>query len=244
MGPAAWQDRAMEERTVQSRIAYAGRLLTMRVDDVVLADGRPATREIIEHPGAVGILAWDGERLAAVRQWRQAAGRETLEIPAGTRDPGEEPRQTAERELAEECGVRAETWEQGPGFWTAPGFCTEYLTLWLATDLSRDGRDRAGRRGAGAGVADPRRGAGGRRRRGDQRREVAGRDLLARAPRWAAPRASEPLQPRVLGPAGDPAALGDRFAVDLLQVAGEVDAGWHRRWRSQPRTSRSGPRPP
>jgi ADP-ribose pyrophosphatase len=136
MGPAPWQDRAMEERTVQSRIAYAGRLLTMRVDDVVLADGRPATREIIEHPGAVGILAWDGERLAAVRQWRQAAGRETLEIPAGTRDPGEEPRRTAERELAEECGVRAETWEQGPGFWTAPGFCTEFLTLWLATDLS------------------------------------------------------------------------------------------------------------
>ncbi len=126
----------MEERTVDTRIAYAGKLLKMRIDDVVMADGRPATREIIEHPGAVGILAWDGERLGAVRQWRQAAGRETLEIPAGTKDPGEEPRQTAERELAEECGVRAGTWEAGPGFWTAPGFCTEYLTLWLATDLS------------------------------------------------------------------------------------------------------------
>jgi ADP-ribose diphosphatase len=126
----------MEERTVQSRITYAGRLLKMRIDEVVMADGRPATREIIEHPGAVGILAWDGERLALVRQWRQAAGRETLEIPAGTRDPGEEPRRTAERELAEECGVSAGTWEPGPGFWTAPGFCTEYLTLWLATGLS------------------------------------------------------------------------------------------------------------
>jgi ADP-ribose pyrophosphatase len=136
VGGPEWQDRAMEERTVQSRIAYAGRLLKMRIDDVVMADGRPATREIIEHPGAVGILAWDGERLALVRQWRQAAGRETLEIPAGTRDPEEEPRQTAERELAEECGVSAGTWEPGPGFWTAPGFCTEYLTLWLATDLS------------------------------------------------------------------------------------------------------------
>ncbi|HEV7200792.1 MAG TPA: NUDIX hydrolase, partial [Candidatus Limnocylindria bacterium] len=126
----------MEERTVESRVAYAGRLLTMRVDEVVMTDGRPATREIIEHPGAVGILAWDGERMAAVRQWRQAAGRETLEIPAGTRDPGEEPRQTAERELAEECGVSAGRWEAGPAFWTAPGFCTEYLSLWLATDLS------------------------------------------------------------------------------------------------------------
>jgi ADP-ribose pyrophosphatase len=126
----------MEERTVESRIAYAGQLLTMRVDKVELEDGRPATREIVEHPGAVGILAWDGERLAAVRQWRQAAGRETLEIPAGTRDPGEEPRQTAERELAEECGVSAATWEAGPAFWTAPGFCTEYLSLWMATDLA------------------------------------------------------------------------------------------------------------
>jgi ADP-ribose pyrophosphatase len=124
----------MEERTVSSRQAYAGRLLKVRVDEVVMADGRPATREIIEHPGAVGILAWDGERLAMVRQWRQAAGRETLEIPAGTRDAGEEPRQTAERELAEECGVSAGSWEEGPAFFTAPGFCTEYLTLWLATD--------------------------------------------------------------------------------------------------------------
>jgi ADP-ribose pyrophosphatase len=125
----------MEERTVSSRQAYAGRLLRFRIDEVVLADGRAATREIIEHPGAVGILAWDGERLAMVRQWRQAAGRSTLEIPAGTREPGEEPRQTAERELAEEVGVGAASWEAGPGFWTAPGFCTEFLTLWLATDL-------------------------------------------------------------------------------------------------------------
>jgi ADP-ribose pyrophosphatase len=70
-----------------------------------------------------------------VRQWRQAAGRETLEIPAGTLDPGEEPATTAKRELAEECGVSAASWTAGPGFWTAPGFCTEYLTLWLATDL-------------------------------------------------------------------------------------------------------------
>jgi ADP-ribose pyrophosphatase len=125
----------MEERTISSRRVYTGRLLSMRVDEVELADGRPAQREIVEHPGAVGIVAWDGERLAMVRQWRQAAGRETLEIPAGTRDPGEEPADTAARELAEECGVTAGAWEPGPAFWTAPGFCTEHLTLWLATDL-------------------------------------------------------------------------------------------------------------
>jgi ADP-ribose pyrophosphatase len=125
----------MEERTISSRRVFTGRLLSVRVDEVELADGRPAQREIVEHPGAVGIAAWDGTRLAMVRQWRQAAGRETLEIPAGTRDPGEEPAATAERELAEECGLAAGSWESGPGFWTAPGFCTEYLTLWLATDL-------------------------------------------------------------------------------------------------------------
>ncbi|MGH2463381.1 MAG: NUDIX domain-containing protein [Candidatus Limnocylindria bacterium] len=125
----------MDERTLRSDRVFEGRLLKVRVDDVMMADGRPAQREIVEHPGAVAILAWDGARLAAVRQWRQAAARETLELPAGTRDPGEEPRRTAERELAEECGLAATAWEPGPGFWTAPGFCTEFLTLWLATDL-------------------------------------------------------------------------------------------------------------
>ncbi len=125
----------MEERTLRSRRVFEGRLLKLRIDEVEMADGRPAEREIIEHPGAVAILAWDGERLAAVRQWRQATGRQTLELPAGTRDPDEDPRRTAERELAEECGVAAGDWEPGPGFWTAPGFCTEFLTVWLATDL-------------------------------------------------------------------------------------------------------------
>ena len=126
----------MQERTIGSRVAFSGRLLTLRVDSVELASGRPATREIVEHPGAVAICAWDGERLAMVRQWRQAAGEELLEIPAGTLDPGEAPRATAERELAEECGLAAAGWHEGPTFYTAPGFSTERLTLFLATDLT------------------------------------------------------------------------------------------------------------
>ena len=125
----------MPERTVSSRRAFSGRLLGLRVDEVELESGRRATREVVEHPGAVAILAWDGERLAAVRQWRQAAGAELLEIPAGTREPGEEPLITAQRELAEECGLSAAHWEEGPAFYTAPGFSTELLTLFLATDL-------------------------------------------------------------------------------------------------------------
>lgn len=126
----------MPERTVSSRRAFAGRLLALRVDEVELESGRRAVREVVEHPGAVAILAFDGERLAMVRQWRQAAESELLEIPAGTREPGEEPLVTARRELAEECGLEATDWEEGPEFYTAPGFSTELLTLFLATGLS------------------------------------------------------------------------------------------------------------
>ncbi|MGZ6213339.1 MAG: NUDIX domain-containing protein [Candidatus Limnocylindria bacterium] len=126
----------MPERTVSSRRAFSGRLLSLRVDEVELESGRRATREVVEHPGAVAILAWDGGRLAAVRQWRQAADAELLEIPAGTCEPGESRLGTAQRELAEECGLTAANWEEGPAFYTAPGFSTELLTLFLATDLS------------------------------------------------------------------------------------------------------------
>jgi ADP-ribose pyrophosphatase len=126
----------MEERIVSSERPFEGKLISVRVDRVKLANGRESTREIVEHPGAVGILAWDGQRVAMVRQWRQAVGQDLLEIPAGTLDPGESPRTTAERELGEECGLAAEGWQQGPSFFTAPGFCTERLTLFLATRLS------------------------------------------------------------------------------------------------------------
>jgi len=127
----------MAERTLASEMAYSGRLISLRVDDVILANGHHARREIVEHPGAVVILAWDGERLAVVRQWRQAAGMTLLEVPAGTRDAGEEPAASARRELAEEVGVTAATWHSGPSFFSAPGFCTERLSLFLATDLSK-----------------------------------------------------------------------------------------------------------
>ena len=125
----------MEERTISTGRPFKGKLISVRVDTVALPSGRTTTREIVEHPGAVGILPWDGERLALVRQWRHATGATMLEIPAGTLEAGEAPRATAERELAEECGLAADHWEQGPSFFTAPGFCTERLTLFLATGL-------------------------------------------------------------------------------------------------------------
>ena len=123
------------ERTLRSRRAYQGRLISLRVDDVELADGRRSSREIVEHPGAVAIVPWGGRRLTLVRQWRQAVAQELLEVPAGTLEPGEEPLVTAKRELREETGLDADRWELGPSFFTAPGFCTERLTVYLATGL-------------------------------------------------------------------------------------------------------------
>lgn len=127
--------RVVAERTLATRRIYDGHIISLRVDAVELADGHRSSREVVEHRGAVAILPWDGERLTLVRQWRQPVAQELLEIPAGTIDPGEEPLVTARRELAEETGIVAERWEAGPEFYTAPGFCTERLFLYLATDL-------------------------------------------------------------------------------------------------------------
>jgi ADP-ribose pyrophosphatase len=126
----------VEERTIGSTSPWTGKRIAVRVDEIERPDGHRTTREIVEHPGAAAILAWDGERLAMVRQWRHATGGALLEIPAGTLEPGEPPDETARRELAEECGLAAATWEAGPRFFTAPGFCTELMHLFLATELT------------------------------------------------------------------------------------------------------------
>ena len=126
----------MDERTLSSTHPWAGHRIRVRVDEVERSDGHRTTREIVEHPGAVAMLAWDGERLAMVRQWRHATGQVLLEIPAGTLEPGEPPAETARRELAEEVGLAATAWVAGPRFYTAPGFCTELMHLYLATGLT------------------------------------------------------------------------------------------------------------
>lgn len=125
----------MDERTLASTRPWAGDRIKVRVDEVERDDGHRSRREVVEHPGAVAVLAWDGQRLAMVTQWRHATGRELLEIPAGTLEPGEAPAETARRELAEEVGLAAASWEDGPRFYTAPGFCDELLHLFLATEL-------------------------------------------------------------------------------------------------------------
>jgi ADP-ribose pyrophosphatase len=126
----------MDERTISSERPWTGKRIAVRVDEVERADGHRTQREIVEHPGAVAILAWDGERLALVRQWRHATGQALLEIPAGTLEPDEPPAETARRELAEECDLAAARWVAGPRFYTAPGFCDELMHVYLATDLT------------------------------------------------------------------------------------------------------------
>jgi ADP-ribose pyrophosphatase len=90
-------------------------------------------REIVEHPGAVAVVAVDTEgRVAFVRQLREATRGLLVEIPAGKREAGEEPLATAKRELEEECGLTGGAWTRIGGFWTTPGFSREYMDVFLA----------------------------------------------------------------------------------------------------------------
>jgi 8-oxo-dGTP pyrophosphatase MutT (NUDIX family) len=123
---------------IDSETVWSGRILSVRNDRFRHADGEVVTREVVGHPGAVGIVAHDGEHVWLVRQPREAVGEAgLLEIPAGKRDVEDEPPlETAKRELAEEIGKAAGTWEHLKGFYTSPGFIDERLELYLATDLS------------------------------------------------------------------------------------------------------------
>lgn len=140
--PSQTSDDPLEERVVDSRDAYRGRYLGLRVDTIERADGSRSTRDIVDHPGAVAMLALDpDERVLLVRQWRTPTGGALLEIPAGTldREPDggtEDPEAAARRELEEETGYRAGRWQKLGEFWTAPGFATELMHLYLATELA------------------------------------------------------------------------------------------------------------
>jgi ADP-ribose pyrophosphatase len=116
---------------------YSGKIIKVDVEQVRLPNGRESVREIVRHPGAaVLVVVDDQERLLLVRQYRRAADRALLEMPAGTREPNEAEAVTAARELEEETGFRAATITRLGGFYSAPGFCTEYLHCYLCTDLS------------------------------------------------------------------------------------------------------------
>ncbi len=132
------QEKKLREQTLSSTYLYRGRIVNLRRDRVMIPGGKePALREIVEHPGAVAVLVLDKkQRLLLVRQYRQAASRILLEVPAGKLEPGEEPLSCAQRELAEETGCRGGKWRELAWFYTSPGFCDEKIYLFLAEGVT------------------------------------------------------------------------------------------------------------
>jgi 8-oxo-dGTP pyrophosphatase MutT (NUDIX family) len=122
---------------IGSETIWSGHIGTVRVERFRHANGEEVTRENVAHPGAVAIVAHDGEHVWLVRQPREICGeRALLEVPAGKLDrDGEDPRAAAERELAEEIGKAATRWEHLKGIYTSPGFTDERIDVFLATEL-------------------------------------------------------------------------------------------------------------
>ncbi|MDQ3647852.1 MAG: NUDIX hydrolase [Actinomycetota bacterium] len=125
----------MSFEKIGSEEIWSGKIATVRVDRVRFDDGEEAEREVVAHPGAVGIVAHDGDRLYLVRQPREAVGAQSLlELPAGKLE-SDGPLETAKRELAEEIGKGANEWEHLTSFWSSPGFADEEVHLYVATGL-------------------------------------------------------------------------------------------------------------
>ncbi len=131
----------MQETITHEERVYDGRVVHLAVLDVTLPNGASAKRELVRHPGAVAIVPLIGEDVLLVRQFRIAAGRVMLEIPAGTLNPGEDPLVCAERELQEETGYKPGAIEHLGGIFVAPGYTTEFIHLYLARDLSESRLD-------------------------------------------------------------------------------------------------------
>src|SRR5439155_10696241 len=123
---------------IGSETVYEGAFITLSKGTFRHEDGDEVAREVVHHPGAVGIVVLDEDRLWLVRQPREAVGiPDMLEIPAGKLDEdGEDPLETAQRELAEEIGKRAERWEHLGSFFTSVGFTDEQVHLFLATGIA------------------------------------------------------------------------------------------------------------
>ncbi len=125
-------------KTISTSRVYEGQIINLRLDTLQIDNSNTATREIVEHRGAVVILPVTPNRtVLLVRQWRQAAGKILLEAPAGTIEPGEIPELTAQRELQEEVGYSATNLRALGAFYTAPGFCNEFIHAYVATELTR-----------------------------------------------------------------------------------------------------------
>ena len=128
--------KKFEEKTIHSQPIFKGKVISLKVDDVTLPNGETSKREIVNHPGAVAIIAITGEgKLVVVEQYRKALERSIIEIPAGKLEPGELPEVTAVRELEEETGYGCNELTYLQSFATSPGFADEIIHLFIARGL-------------------------------------------------------------------------------------------------------------
>lgn len=138
---AAANTRRVEKNMPSVRILSSKRILRAHIFDVMderaVGDGFRMDRRIVKHPGASAMIALDPKgRVLLIRQYRLPTRKRLWELPAGTRDPGETPLQTARRELVEETGVRARRWRKLVEFYPSPGFCSERMSVFVAKDLT------------------------------------------------------------------------------------------------------------
>lgn len=126
----------LTEKTLSQQYIFEGKILKMRLDEALLPDGTVAGREVVEHPGGVAVAALtEDDCLLFVRQFRYPYGEIIPEIPAGKRDPGEDPLTTGKRELKEETGYTAAHYRSLGRVYPSPGYFNEVIYIYLATDL-------------------------------------------------------------------------------------------------------------
>lgn len=121
----------------EDRLRYQGRVIDLHEETVIGPTGNTMQLEIVKHPGGAAVLAVNAQdQVCIIKQFRHAAGGWIYEIPAGRRDRGELPLETARRELQEEIGRQAHEWQELGHMWSTPGFCDEVISLYLAKDLT------------------------------------------------------------------------------------------------------------
>ncbi|TCP59574.1 ADP-ribose pyrophosphatase [Tumebacillus sp. BK434] len=125
------------EKTLSSKTIYEGKIIDLTVQTVQLPNGKEAQREVVLHPGAVTVLAiTDDEKILLVKQFRKPTERVLIETPAGKLERGENPLESAKRELEEETGYQAKEWKHLASFFTSPGFADELMHAYVATGLT------------------------------------------------------------------------------------------------------------